>query len=55
MYGGSAEDGAKGGQSMVGSVRIGLGGDVDGGLGGGTEGGGGGDGRDEDRDVLNQW
>ena len=53
VSGSSVEDGVKGGQSVVGSGRIGLGGDAEGGSGGGTDGGGGGYGRD--RDGLNQW
>ena len=39
---GGAEAGVKGGQAVVVTGRIGLGGDADGGSGGGTDGGGGG-------------
>ena len=55
VYGGSAEARFKGGQLMVRSGRLGLGGDEDGGLGSGTDGGGGGDGRDRYGYGLNQW
>ena len=43
-------------QSVVGEVRLGLGGDADGGSGGGTGGGGGGDGRygNIDRQLI-RW
>ena len=40
MFGGSAEAGFKGGQSMVGSGRLVIGGYADGGSGGRTDGGG---------------
>ena len=45
MSGSGAEDGVKGGQSVVGLVQIGLGEDAGGGLGGRTNGGGVGYGR----------
>ena len=40
ISGGGAEARVKGGKVVVGSIRIGLGGDAYGGLGGGTDGGG---------------
>ena len=46
---------ATGGQAVVGSGRLRLGGDADGGSGGRTDGGGVGYGRDGDRDGLNRW
>ena len=49
MSGGGEASGVKVGKLVVISVRLGLGGDVDGGLGGRTGGGGVGDGRDSDR------
>ena len=39
VYGGGAETGTMGIQSVLGTGRVGFGGDADGGLGGGTEGG----------------
>ena len=48
-------DGIKGVQAVVGSGRLGLGGDAGGGSGGVTDGGEGGDGWDGDGDGLNQW
>ena len=45
----------KGDQSVVGSVRIGCGGDANGGLVCRMDGEGVGDGRDGDRDVLSLW
>ena len=42
MSGGGAEAGVKGGQAVVGTVQLGIGGDADVGSGGRTDGGGGG-------------
>ena len=44
-----------GGQVVVGTVRIGIGGDADGGLGGGTDRGGGRYGWENDGDRINTW
>ena len=52
MSGGGAEAGVKGDQAVVGSGRIGCGGDVDGASGGRTYGGGGGNGQDGYGDRL---
>ena len=41
MSGGGAEAGVKGGQAVVGTVQLGIGGDADVGSGGRTDGGGG--------------
>ena len=54
MYCGGAEDGVKGGQSVLGLGWTVFGGDADKGLGGVTDGGLGGYGRDGDRDRLNR-
>ena len=53
VSGGNIEARVKGGQAVVRSVQIGLGGDVDGGLGGRTDRGGGVYG--QDGDGLNRW
>ena len=55
VSGGGRKDRVKGVQSMVGSGRLGLGGDVDDGLGGKTDGQGEVDGQDGDKDRLNWW
>ena len=47
--------GSTGGQAVVGSGWLGLGGNTNGGSGGGTDGGGGGDGRGGDGDRLKCW
>ena len=49
------EDGVTGGQSVVRSGRIVLGGHVDSDLGGGMNRGGEGDGCNKDGDRLNRW
>ena len=56
LSGGIEASRVTGGQSVVVTGRLGLGGDADGGLGGGTGGGGGGYGRDRDGDgQIIRW
>ena len=56
MSGGGKASGVMGGKSVVGTERLGLGGDTHGGSGGGKVGGGGGYGRDGDGYVrLIMW
>ena len=55
LSGGGEEAGVKGFQAVVGELRLGIGGDVDGGSVGGTDGGRGVDIQDQYRDGLNRW